>query len=336
MFYRNLSKLLRAIDLLSSKYGTTVKEMQEKLGISRSSVYRLKNELEDLNFPIYEEKSKNERKKQWRLREDFVARLPNINLPLIQLTPKDIVLLNFLFSKAGIFKDSAIQNEFDILKEKLLKGWQVPGKKEWNSDKLERLFFGTVKFKKDYSQKKKIIDTLIDSIVSHNQCLIKYHSITKNKVSSFVIEPLRMFEHEGGLYIFANIPYYNNIRMLAVERIQYIKKQDKFFEYPEVFDAEKLINSSFGIILDEPVSVKIWFHASQAPYIKERKWAVNQKITDNPDGSVILSFTASSLFEIKKWILSYGKFAKVIEPKELADEIVNEIKSTIELYKETI
>lgn len=332
MIIQNLNKIIRAIDLLTSERGVTIKEMQEKLGLSRSSVYRLKDTLESLNFPLYDEIDRYDKAKKWYLAEDFIAKLPNINLPLIKLTLKDIVLINYLFSRASIFKDSYIQKELNILKEKLLKDSYLEKQTDSLSEKLEKLFFHKVKFSKDYSQKEEIIDLLITSMISQKQCFIKYHSPNREKTSGFVIEPLSMFEYAGGLYIFANIPYYNNIRMLAVERIQYIKQKENSFEYPEDFNAESIINSSFGVIVDEPVSVKIWFHASQAPYIKERKWAEKQEITDNPDGSIVISFTASGVFEIKKWVLSFGKYAKLLAPKDLASEISKEIQAMAKLY----
>ena len=53
---KNLIKLLKALELLSKPEGTTIEEMGTQLEVDRRSVYRLINVIEDLGFPIYDEK----------------------------------------------------------------------------------------------------------------------------------------------------------------------------------------------------------------------------------------------------------------------------------------
>lgn len=48
-----------------------------------------------------------------------------------------------------------------------------------------------------------------------------------------------------------------------------------------------------------------------------RKWAKEQRIIENKDGSIILEIKTSGLNDVKRWVLSYGADAKVIEPEKL-------------------
>ncbi len=52
---KNLIKLLKAIELLSKKEGTTIEEMADHLEVDRRSVYRMINLVEELGFPIYDD-----------------------------------------------------------------------------------------------------------------------------------------------------------------------------------------------------------------------------------------------------------------------------------------
>lgn len=97
------------------------------------------------------------------------------------------------------------------------------------------------------------------------------------------------------------------------------------FKYPENFDPEDLLELAFDIVYENPIDVKIWFSADQARYIKERKWSKTQKIKDQKDGSIILSMHTSGRWDIKKWVLSYGAEAKVLEPEDLRNEISDEL-----------
>ena len=127
---------------------------------------------------------------------------------------------------------------------------------------------------------------------------------------------------------------YDEIRTLAVERIERLEVTDIPFDYPEDFDPEKLLSSAFGIIFDKPIQVKIRFSKEVAPYIRERTWAPNQRITENEaDGSIILEMETCGWLDVKKWVLSYGVQAEVLEPKEMREEIVEELKTCIEKYR---
>jgi len=93
-----------------------------------------------------------------------------------------------------------------------------------------------------------------------------------------------------------------------------------------------LLESAFDIVCGEPIDVKIWFPAGQSRYIKERKWSKTQKIEDQKDGSIILSMTTSGWWDVKRWVLSFGADAKVLEPEELRKEIVEELEAAEDRY----
>ena len=66
-----------------------------------------------------------------------------------------------------------------------------------------------------------------------------------------------------------------------------------------------------------------------ARYVEESTWHPSQKLTRQRDGSVIAEFTLDGTEEIKRWIMSFGKQAQVLEPEGLRDEIVEEWKEAI-------
>lgn len=120
--------------------------------------------------------------------------------------------------------------------------------------------------------------------------------------------------------------------MLAVERIGLIETTDAAFVYPADFDPEALLDRSFGMFYDDPLEVKIWFSAGQARYIRERQWAQEQKITKRKDGSIVLWMKTSGWWDVKKWVLSFGADAAVLEPVEMRDEIREEFLAALESY----
>ena len=83
---------------------------------------------------------------------------------------------------------------------------------------------------------------------------------------------------------------------------------------------------------DEDRRVTIEFSPAQAPYVEERTWHSGQTVTRRDDGSILLSFTTNSLFEVKRWVLSWGAGARVIEPESLARQVREEMESALRRY----
>lgn len=78
--------------------------------------------------------------------------------------------------------------------------------------------------------------------------------------------------------------------------------------------------------------VKVWFSPRVVPYILERTWHPSQKIAYNGDQSLVLSLTVNHMLELKRWVLSWGKEAPVLEPEKLAAEIRAKVGSMILHY----
>ncbi|MCP4116152.1 MAG: WYL domain-containing protein [Desulfobacteraceae bacterium] len=123
-----------------------------------------------------------------------------------------------------------------------------------------------------------------------------------------------------------------DIRTLAVERIQDVYDTHVEFDYPKNFNAEARINKTFGIIDDGPLSVKVLFSSTQARYVTERTWVEGQTVETNSDGSIILSFSTHGKYDVKKWVMGWGPDAIVIEPRELAEEIRQDLKKMLKNY----
>ncbi|MEM9507289.1 MAG: WYL domain-containing protein, partial [Cyanobacteria bacterium P01_E01_bin.35] len=73
--------------------------------------------------------------------------------------------------------------------------------------------------------------------------------------------------------------------------------------------------------------IEIWLDDVTAPFIRERRWHKSQELVEKDDGSLILKLKVSSLNDIKRWVLGYGKGAIVKNPPELVQMMRDEIKA---------
>ena len=174
---------------------------------------------------------------------------------------------------------------------------------------------------------------MASAMLGKRTCLVEYHSFTDDKVKHFKIDPLRFFERDGGLYLFVRTTDYDDIRLFAAERIVSIEVTGEEFSDPAGFDPEELLENAFGIVYDDPLTVKIRFSADQARFIKEREWSKKQTTVDQPDVSIVLTMETSGWWDVKMWVLSFGADAEVLEPKEMRENIREEMETCLFAYR---
>ena len=91
--FANSVKFLKAISLLTSSKGITIKGLMENLNISRRSVFRLFEALESLGFPLVDEQPFHRAEKTYRLMDCYVLKLPNLDIPDPNFTLREKELL---------------------------------------------------------------------------------------------------------------------------------------------------------------------------------------------------------------------------------------------------
>jgi predicted DNA-binding transcriptional regulator YafY len=76
--------------------------------------------------------------------------------------------------------------------------------------------------------------------------------------------------------------------------------------------------------------VRIAFHGASAHAVAEREWHPSQHIETRRNGTVVLSLKVADTLELRRWILSFGSEAEVLEPLSLRDEIRDEVQTLLD------
>jgi len=91
--FANSVKFLKAVNLLASPRGTTIKGLMGALYISRRSVFRLLEALEELGFPLIDDQPVPRGEKTYRLMESYVLKFPNVAIPIPGFSEQELTLL---------------------------------------------------------------------------------------------------------------------------------------------------------------------------------------------------------------------------------------------------
>jgi len=327
---RHLVKMLKAVDCLARPGGASMEELGETLEVDRRTAYRIRETLEELNFPLYEDSTSFDGKKRYCFEESYLKKLPNLNIPELNFTLSELIALYFIRGNSRMFRGTDIERDIASVFAKL--DVFMPEGLGKRLEKVKTLFVYSAKFTKEYHDKEEIIASLTDAVFRQQTCLITYHSYHDDRIKTFKIDPLRFFERDGGLYLFVRTTDYGSIRLLAVERVITLTVTNERFVEPDNFDPDAMLEGAFGLIFDEQVCYRIWFSAEKARYIEERRWSANQEISYLDDGSVVLSMSTSGWFEVKRWILAFGPEAELLEPVELRQELAETVKNVLAHY----
>ncbi|MEJ5366446.1 MAG: WYL domain-containing protein [Desulfosoma sp.] len=320
-YFQQLGKLLKMVDCLAKPQGARIQDLRKVLECEERTVYRWINTLEELGFPL--EELDGDRHKRYRLIDTYVKKMPNISIPDFGLSLSDILLLYVVLSQDRVTRGTHMEERRNNLIRRL--SAMLSDEERKLADAVEGLVVPNLKPQKDYSDKEQIIDILTEAILLRRRCVVQYRSFSKKKDVRFQIHPLHFFESQGGLYVMVQLARMaesfedvaDTLRVLAVERILDIHKTGETFEYPNGLKPAELLSQAFDVVWNDPIEITVWFSAHAAPYVKERVWPGKYSWTENDDGSLLFHLKTSGYDDVKRWVLSFGRDAKVLKPKRL-------------------
>jgi predicted DNA-binding transcriptional regulator YafY len=266
------------------------------------------------------------KKRGWHY-TDLMWRLPSISLSTGELFALTLGA-RMLESYAGSAYEKELRSSIERLSERL------PEKSLVDLQQLadERIIFrsGAQMVNLDG----KIWQELVEACRTSHRVWIRYYAATRDRESERVIEPYFLDIYRGtNPYVIAFCCERQAMRDFRIDRIRELKILKESFERNSNFDAKVYLNKRFqnegG---DRFYAVAIWFDAPSAPFIRERQWHSSQVIEVQADGSLILRVVVEGLNDLKRWVLGYGKGAKVLEPPELVDLVTAEITGLNQAY----
>jgi predicted DNA-binding transcriptional regulator YafY len=118
-------------------------------------------------------------------------------------------------------------------------------------------------------------------------------------------------------------------------RIEDIEILDETYYLPANYSVHSYLRDTFALIKGKEYIVEIQFFHPASVWVSEKLWLPTQKIMKLKDDSIIFKAKVDGLEDIKRWVLGYGRLAKVLKPRELVDQITKEMKDISMLYSET-
>lgn len=169
---------------------------------------------------------------------------------------------------------------------------------------------------------------LEDACSQHQVVLMTYYTASRDAISERKLDPYLLHVYRAtNLYLIGYCHNRQQFRWFRVDRIKKLELLPEHFIPDPRFNAKEYIGNVFQHeVGDELLDVEIWFDAKTAPYIKERRWHYTQEIETHADSSITLKMHVRGINDLKRWVMWYGRGAKVLSPPKLAELVRQEIE----------
>ena len=292
------NRLFEIVYILLQKKKTTAKELADRFEVSTRTIYRDIETLSTANIPIYASKGK----------DGGIGLLDKYILNKTILSEEE--QNQILFALQGMKKVKG-QDEKDIL------------------EKLSILFNKEINdwIKIDFSNWGNVQEERFDIIKSAilNKQLVQFIYYNSNREESKrIVEPLQIWFKDKSWYLVSYCKLKQDYRIFKIARIKDIKILQEHFER-ELPKEEKNEKHNFKII-------ELVLEINKAMTYRVYDEFESKEITKKEDGNFIIKVKYPENEWVYGYILSFGEYAKVLNPGYAKNRIKDKLQRTLKNY----
>lgn len=315
---RQIVRVLALLRVLSRGQTPSVHDLAAEFCTRRETIYRDLRVLQDAGYPITGD---------GRGRLSHPRLLPG-TIPEIRFSPQELEALGAAAAQVQVALPNAGALAAAIVKLESLRNSE-PNVDFSSGDRVVDSWLCGVK---EYEQHEACIAVLIEAILRQRRCEVEYKKASATHPKTYSFDPYRLLLVGGGLYVVGQVPKYEGVATLSVDRLLSVTLTGVASAIDPEFNISQFRDRAFGVSWQNPEEVVLRFRVDQAPYVRERIWHPTQQLKPLPAGGLQMTFHAGGPFEIRRWILGWGDAVEVISPESLRDEIEQVARSISALY----
>ena len=314
-------EILRDID--AARTGIGVAKLAEKRRVHARTIRRDLDALARAGFPFFDEKINGTA--MWKLSARPFRGLEQLGLSTMELCA--LHLARTVLDAGGAMP---MADAMDQAFAKLENALPEPTRRFLTRLPLMLKAKPIGRRKHDARRTREIVTRISDACLIRRRIEMTYHSVSSRRTKRYIAEPLRLTTADGGMYLTAWVPEYDELRTFAIERIKTLGVLDGHFEM-RTLPPEPFANS-LGAFSGRPEVIEIEFDAEIADYVASREWHRSQEIAVRDDGSILVRLVVCNDRPLRTWVLGFGGMARVAAPAGLAREIFEEHDAARERY----
>lgn len=180
------------------------------------------------------------------------------------------------------------------------------------------------------------LSTVLEAMKSNNTLHITFKAFTMKEPKRFLVEPYCVKMSAQRWYMLARNTEHKNLRLYSLDRIEAVEISNTRFVLPDDFNAKDYFAEFFGIVLDESVPLQtIILRADKyhQNYMRTLPLHPTQREIFACDDYADFELRLRPTYDFYMKLMSFGNMIKVLEPKNLQEEICKWLENTIEMYR---
>jgi predicted DNA-binding transcriptional regulator YafY len=247
-------------------------------------------------------------------------------LPSVSLSEGELLGVLLAARVAEQYQGSPVARQIERVFEKLAS--LLPDKVSINPALLYSKFTFTSPPAKPVNEE--VWTTVVRGLLARRTISIRYRTFdaTDGQEKESLVDPYHIANLQGEWYLFGVHHGHTDVRQFSMARIGKAAMTERHFDMPSGFDPAKLLDGTFARYAGdgEVQTVRLLFDKEIAHWITERQWHPKQKLHRRKTGGIELEFPVKGLFEVQRWVLSWGHSVKVLGPSELKSAVAEEIR----------
>ena len=309
--------------LESSRHGVAIDALAGDLDVTTRTIRRDLAALQEAGFPLYDERDENGHAR-WRLDGQVLKGLET-GFTLAELCAL-YLSRHLLESVAGTPFQRDLTNAFTRLERML-----SPRMRQF-LDRLPAVLVAKPgPSARGQASSADLVAKLLEATLHFRVAHMRYHSVSSGRDKDYEVHPQRLAFAQGGLYLLAYVPEYQDLRTFAVDRIASVSLDKQTFT-PRQPIGDDVFANSLGVNTGPPARVEVAFDPQVAPYVRARVWHSSQEIRDTDDGGLVLTMNVCHDWALRNWILGWGRFARVVAPAPLARDVRSDLEAAATQY----
>jgi predicted DNA-binding transcriptional regulator YafY len=316
-------QILREVE--SRRTGVTIHELAKKVHVSTRTIRRDLQALQEAGFAVYDEGEENETKR-WRLDASPFRAVQE------GLSVADVAALYLSRTVVEGLSGWPLADELRAAFAKIDQALN-PRMREFLST-LPQVISAKTGPRADSRSAAGLVGVtrrLFEAARDRRVVEMRYFSVASNRSKSYSVHPYRLALAQGGLYLIAWVPAYDEFRTFAAERIERLSVGEDTFKKTHDLPAD-LFQSSMGVFWGEPERIELLFSPRVAMVVRGRVWHESQTLEDQPDGGVKMTLDVCNDSALRSWVLGFGASARVLTPPALAEAVADECRRAAAQY----
>jgi predicted DNA-binding transcriptional regulator YafY len=262
-----------------------------------------------------------------QLQFGFYYTEPVANFPSIEVSQGEVIALFVARKALEQYRGTSFERPLRTAFQKISESLRDKIEFQWSDLDSAVSFRGLGKSAADID----LFDAESKAVIESREIEFQYKKAKSPAHDARRVRPYHLGCISDQWYLFGFDLARGQIRTFVLQRMRAVRAASARFRRPADFSINKHLSDSFGVFSGHGhYAVRIRFDALAGQLVSERQWHASQKIKPLPDGGAEMRMELGSLEEVERWILSWGKRARVLEPPEL----VERIRATLALLNE--